>query len=86
MAATGAERTYVVAPNCVPRHPDARLLATLMSRPPAPAITAGCPNCGCTEVHACPGHPIVWTAEEEAALKVALSTAFGWPENIVAAD
>lgn len=36
----------------------------------------GCPKCGSTELHACPGHPIVWTDEDVARLHAALDKAF----------
>jgi hypothetical protein len=38
----------------------------------APAVKVGCSRCGSTGIHACPGHPIVWTEADKARLVAAL--------------
>ncbi len=41
-----------------------------------PKFTIGCPQCGCTSIHACTGEPIIWTEEDEKRLDEALQKMF----------
>jgi hypothetical protein len=47
--------------------------STALAPEDLPAKPAGCPKCGSTGLHACPGHPVVWTQAGIDRLIMALS-------------
>lgn len=61
-------------------------LSLLLAQSPRAEPSKGCSRCGIEGVHACPGAPIVWTEEDKARLKEALSTAFGWDKKTEKSD
>lgn len=48
----------------------------LITKALAKADAAVCHLCGCTGIHACPGHPIIWTEDDKLRLDAALKKIF----------
>ncbi len=40
-----------------------------------------CSKCGCLGLHACTGHPIVWTESDKERFKKALAEIFKWKDK-----